>query len=95
MIPDSQFVRDPVDLHILLWHKHQMAYHPDLTPESEMESISPHYDLTLGLRCSVASTQYPTCLNVVPLGQLSCKVFYMDVVARHCCKVAVPLTLRQ
>ncbi len=49
----------------------------------------------LGLRCNVASTQYHICLDGVPLGQLSCKVFYADVMARLCCKVAVLLTLRQ
>lgn len=92
MNPD--FVRDP--LHMLFSGTGTKCnYHPDLTPESEMESIFPHYDLTLGLRCNIASTQSPICFDVVPLGRLSCNVFYVDVVARHCCKVAVLLTFWQ
>lgn len=44
MDPDFQFVRASVKFHTLFWHKHKMAHHPDLTPESEMGSIFSRYD---------------------------------------------------
>lgn len=60
MNPDFQFVRDPVDLHMLFWRRHQTAYHPDLTPESEMESIFPHYDLNVRaeVQCCINTVSY-------------------------------------
>ena len=53
----------------------------------------PYYDLPLCLRCNVASAHLSRCCTSWEASP--CKIFSVDVVARHCCKAVVLLTLWQ
>lgn len=93
MNPDFQFVRDPAVTHAFSDTGTKCHITQIYLLKMKWKSIFPIR--ACGSRCSVASTQYYICLDVVPFGQLSCKIFHIDVVTRHCCKSTVPLTLWQ